>query len=181
MNSTSMRIPPPINEGRGFNSRISYIECNYREYLKNKDGGEKGIGMSATRHACGFPIPEFQRESAWTTLQKIKFIESAWLELPLGSFTHQAFSCDDNCEGVNYSGILIDGQQRLSAIQDYLEDKFKVFNLFYSELNRFERRRFSSISFPHFETSIDNLDEIKELYNRLSLGGTSHTEAQRAI
>ena len=75
---------------------------------------------------------------------------------------------------------LIDGQQRLRAIQSYLDNEFPVFNFFWKELNGLEVRRFGN--FPFAKTEIRESSEIKLklLYNRLNFAGTPHTEDQRA-
>ncbi len=174
-------IPERIDFGKTSDSTIHYLWTNYKEHLECKRTGAFKEYDESDRHACGFPIPTFQRQLVWTTDQKIKFIESLWLGLNPGSYTVHTADYERNGKAKKFSGWLIDGQQRLTAIQDYWEDKFKVFGLFYSELSREEVRRFHNIKFTHTEPSLWDEALIKHLYNRMAYGGVPHRPEDMAI
>ncbi len=176
--SIENRIPEAVNLGKFNNSVMSYIFCHYKEFNELKSNGLDLETIESDRYAMGFPIPNFQRPLVWTNQQEISLIESAWLGLPIGSFTHQHITNGaDKIE--KYSGLLIDGQQRLTTIERYINDEFKVYGAYWSELSHREQRRFKNVKFSHYETKFDSIDDIKNVYNIMALGGTPHTEADR--
>lgn len=67
-----------------------------------------------------------------------------------------------------------------TAIKKYKQDEFKVFGYYWSELDLIDQCRFNNASFPCTQISIKSLEELKEIYNALTFGGTPHTEDQRA-
>ena len=69
--------------------------------------------------------PEFQRNLVWEPLKKWRLIESILLRIPLPMFY---FS--EDLEG---RFTIIDGLQRISAIKEFMENKFSLKNLQYLE------------------------------------------------
>ena len=67
--------------------------------------------------------PEFQRHFVWNSEQKDRLIESLLLRIPLPVF----YFCEDN-EGRQ---TVVDGLQRLTTINDFMENKFPLKNLEY--------------------------------------------------
>lgn len=65
--------------------------------------------------------PGFQRKDVWSSRQKIELIESILMGLPLPIFYFK------QSEQAIY--ITVDGRQRLSAIFQYMEDKYSLSNL----------------------------------------------------
>jgi uncharacterized protein with ParB-like and HNH nuclease domain len=180
---TTSRLPKPIDLGRIYDFSLGTLWGHYEEHLeklKNNDSFVKTT--TAKRYACGYPLPYFQRPSCWTLEQKNRFIESVYLGLFIGTFcSHEAdWEGEDACP-TKFSGWLIDGQQRLLTIEEYWNDEFKVFGYFFSELTRAEKHRFSQTPLKQYKVIINDEDKIKDLYNRLALGGTSHTTEQMAV
>jgi hypothetical protein len=159
---------------------MHYLWHHMHEFEELRASGDNLITDSSDRYACGFPLPTFQRSLCWTPEQESRFIESAWLKLPIGSFTVHAMDWGKGGKAVGKSGWLIDGQQRLTTLERYWKDAFPVFGLYYSELNGAEQRRFKSIKFPHFIVDLWDEDKIRDLYDRLAFGGTAHSETDRA-
>ncbi len=140
------------------------------------------------RTVMGFVIPTWQRPLVWTEAQKVKFVESAWLGINLGTYTYQQqdFTDEKDANGKSipspYNGFLIDGQQRMSALQDYFDDKFAVFGYKWSELDVSDHRGFSmTAGFGCYIARFQTEQEMIEMYERLSFGGTPHTEADRPV
>ncbi len=129
---------------------------------------------------CGHRIPPFQRPAVWSQDQKVRFIESAWLGIHLGIYVVNRNDGWKNDRPHPMDLWLIDGQQRLRALDDYLGDVFPVFGYKWSELNKLERRRFESIPFAQATVHEANETKLRMLYDRLNFGGTPHTEDQRA-
>lgn len=125
--------------------------------------GERALGP--------FVLPPFQRPPVWSREQKVSFIESCWLGLPIGAYVVNMapdFSSP-------YDLWLLDGQQRITAILDYMADEFPVFDHNYSDLPERDKRAWGfSRVFTCLETSIEDEAELREIYNRLAYGGTPH-------
>ena len=152
-------IPPKINLGQHYNKTIACIMRG----IKKQDG-----------YVLGFKIPDFQRPLVWTLEQKIKLIESLWVGIAIGSYTVNEFY------GSEYDLIIIDGQQRLNAIESYINDDFKVYDMLYSELTIIDKRRFDNNLFPRYVTNSDDIEYLKNYYNLMNFGGTAHKESERA-
>lgn len=126
-------------------------------------------GLARRNNDGGFILPAFQRGAVWSDEQKIRFMESLILKLPVGSYcVHEDLSTAVSWE-------LLDGQQRWGAIFDYVDDKFPVFGMKYSELNEVERRYFRSLTFPVFIATGFTEEEKYEVFTRLAYGGTPNS------
>jgi len=159
--------------------------------LERFTSGEDGPHMYpwATRFVMGYPLPSWQRPLVWTQEQKIRFIESIWGDVDVGSYmVNDVYSFVSIGKSEAYfrlfSEVLLDGQQRLSALQDYLLNEFPVPDAsgvprYWRDLPRTERRRFSGFHFA--KASISSWDEahLRKAYDLRAFGGTAHTEDQR--
>lgn len=125
--------------------------------------GERPLGW--------FVLPPFQRPPVWTPDQKARFIESCWLGLPIGVFIFnrpQGYAS-------RYENWLLDGQQRVTAVLEYMADGFEVFGRTFSELTDVDHRFWDmGTSFSCLETSIDDEAKLRDVYDRLAYGGTAH-------
>lgn len=175
----NFEMPERSEMGRSRETTIFSLWDSFDNFEKNK---VENMYDFKERSACGYPIPEIQRKSVWTTEQSIKFIESAWKGLPLGTYTiHSTDWNDDGRGGVvakEFSGWLLDGQQRLTAIERYWNNEFPVLGAYWTELSLKHKRHFKSIKFTSYETPLWDFDKINELYYLLSYGGTAHDESQ---
>ena len=128
------------------------------------------------RVVMGYYLPEWQRGLVWTDAQKIALIESAWRGLSIGTYT---FNRADM--GHRFDDLLIDGQQRMNAIQDYLDDRFKVFGFLWSEVTDVDRRMWEmSVHFNSYITETTDEQYLRDYYNLTNFGGTAHKESERA-
>lgn len=144
----------------------------------------------------GYFLPEWQREFCWTEDQQIRFIESCYLGYSLGSIVVNG---GEKAWFTKYDKLLLDGQQRLTTIKNYLDNKFPVFGCYFEEVWNGQaiypegwytwqhpgeskkqltpRNHLFQISIPMIEISSVDDDELKEIYIRMNFGGTSHTES----
>lgn len=124
----------------------------------------------------GFILPEWQRGRVWSQAQSISLIESIWRGIPIGTYTY------NQCEDSNspYDGLLIDGQQRMFAIQDYIDDKFKVMGYFFSELTTYDVRDFKIRHFASYIYKSENEEDLKSYYNLMNFGGVAHKDGEQA-
>lgn len=126
-------------------------------------------------------IPKYQRDYVWTHDLKCKFIESLLLGIPMPPLF--AFTLDDsgNME-------LIDGVQRLSTIQAFIDGKFKISklelleslnNYRFSDLHPARQRKFRDLSVRIFVFSERADEGIRaDIYNRINSTGKKLTDSE---
>lgn len=163
------KMPKKLDFGSYVSSTLSMPLLQYEEW-KNKD-----IKSSGYRMVMGFKLPSWQRSFVWTEDQSIKLIESIWLGVNIGTYTFNRSYNQDQ-----YDDLLIDGQQRMKAIENYINNQFRVFDYFWSELDGVDKRSFSNCHFHSFITSKDDEEYLRNYYNLLNFSGTSHKEEERA-
>lgn len=133
----------------------------------------------AERQLLAWVLPPWQRLEVWDVARKRAFVEGIFLGLGTGSYVVHAPDWDAG--GTKpMSGWLIDGQQRISAIRDFVRDDLVIFDgVRYSDLDTItRRRRFLSQTFPYIELSYaPDEQRLKTLYERLNFGGMGHTAA----
>ena len=133
-----------------------------------------------------FYKPEFQRNSVWDQRGKSRFIESLFFEYPIP----QIFLYKE-VEKETY--MIIDGYQRITTINEFLEDKFSL-----KDVNiNFVRKKFSELPYKYQEklksTQLSSWiirqiepSDVNILYNifeRLNTGGQNlnNMEIRRAV
>lgn len=126
-------------------------------------------------------IPKYQRDYVWKRDMKSKFIESLMLGIPMPPLF--AFTLDEsgNME-------LIDGVQRLTTIQEFVNNKFKIVNielldklngLKFKDLHPSRQRKFIDLSLRIFVFSEKADAGIRaDIYNRINSSGKKLTEAE---
>lgn len=161
----SQIMPKPLDLGQHVASCIgqSMFEWKGGHYLT---GG---------RSVMGYNLPIWQRPFVWTQAQSAHLIESVWLGLNIGTYTFNR-----SHENPEFDNLLIDGQQRLKAIQDYLSGVFPVFGHHWFDLDRVDQRSFESRHFHCFITSSTDEEYLRNYYDMMNFGGTAHDEKQRA-
>lgn len=160
----------------------NYMQATLAHTLTNKKMSEEAPDFHNPQGLptlMGFVIPTWQRPLVWTKDQKVKFIESAWYGINLGTYTYQQYHYTGKAPS-KFNGYLIDGQQRMSALDDYFGDRLEVFGAKWSEVDEVDQRGFQmSRTFSCYISSFQTEEEMIEMYERLSFGGTPHTEADR--
>src|SRR5690349_10331461 len=105
------RMPDRLNLGKHYASVMAQPMMQLREW-RERPGVVNPHGL---RTVMGYCLPTWQRGLVWSRAQQIAFIESAWRGLSLGTYTYnQAY-------GSPLDNLLIDGQQRMHAIQCYID------------------------------------------------------------
>lgn len=128
-------------------------------------------------------LPPWQRPEVWTMEQKRRFIEGIFLGLGCGYYVVNGKDWGRDAQPLPMSGWLLDGQQRLCALRDFVQNGLVIFtDVTYAGLSLKEQRRFMNEGFPCFELEYTtNENALKELYDRLNFGGTPHTLEQRVL
>ncbi len=174
--------------GSSVPGKISTLYYYLRESRENPDNHSR-FRQPGVKTLMGFLIPEFQRELVWTDQQKIAFVDSARRCVPLGTYTiNLTFGHDDalrNENGVEYyygDGWLLDGQQRLNALEEFFDDKLRVHGMVWSEIAKDDQRQFlNTPNFAYYETKFVLEEQARAYYDLMNFGGTPHQEHERAF
>jgi hypothetical protein len=175
MTAALPRFPRRRFYGQHNNSMMSNMMV--QRDIMNTVLDEKGF---TGRRVLGYKLPEWQRPEVWTDDQCVRFLESIWLGVGLGTYmVNMVFGNEE------IDLILLDGQQRLRAIERYWAGELAVTGedgvaYRWDELTEQEHNHFLRIPFPWIETSYRTEEEARAAYNRHNFGGTAHTADQRA-
>lgn len=169
MTSPTPVIPEPILNGMRHDS---ILESVLGEPFETTDPRERTL--------LKFVLPPWQRPEVWEDARKRRFIEGIFLGLGTGIFVVHQPDWLPGGAMKPMGGWLLDGQQRMSAIRDFVHDELSIFDgVRYNDLDLItRRRRFLRQVFPHIEIKY-TLDEarLKTMYERLNFGGIPHTQA----
>lgn len=132
------------------------------------------------RRVLGFKIPEWQRPEVWSEAQCVAFIESVWMGSHIG-----AFMVNSVLEP-HLDQVLVDGQQRLRALERYWNDEFPLCGddgraWYWSDLICDEQAHMDRIHFPWMEVRYGDDAILRDVYNRHNFGGSPHLETERAL
>lgn len=164
-------MPKAFNLGSHYQSTMGYILVNQSDSVIAPQPG--------LRRILGFNIPTFQRGLVWSSEQQISFIESAWKGIPLGTYSLNLLPDDT---GNPLDGLVLDGQQRLNALERYLNDELPVHGYCWSEITDVDRRFFkTSVHFPHYEVISKDEMFLREYYDLMNFGGVDHKPEERAL
>jgi len=165
------RMPARMMYGGEGAPTLEHLLISARNHRQDAEAGRPFVPGT---WLLGYRLPDFQRPAVWSEAQQVRFIESAWLGLDLGRVVVTAAT------GPGWGGprdrLLIDGQQRFTALSAYFSGTLTVFGETFLTLHPRDRRRFLDITLA--TTTIDadsvNEDRLKDLYTRLNYGGTPH-------
>lgn len=167
------KMPKPIDYGKHSSSLIGAIMMNDKDHDPDFDNRE------GLRTVMGYNLPSWQRGEVWSDEQKVKFIESAWMGLGLGTYTVNVPPFDEDVPH-RLDNLLIDGQQRISAIRDYLNDELVVFGARWSEVDIPDQRRFKQTKFACYQTESTDEAYLRNYYDLMNFGGTAHRPEEAA-
>lgn len=171
----STRIPTRVLYSSGMSSMMSSLEGQIA--MRTQYQSKAGV-----RRILGFPVPSWQRGLVWTDEQCERFIQSVYKGVYLGLYVYN----DALIVAPHLDGLLIDGQQRLYAIERYLTGDLAVEgpdgNKYrFTELTDEEKAHFYRMPMGFQVVSISTEEKLKEMYNLLNFGGTPHEASQRAV
>jgi len=166
------------------NTVISELLGRLETFTSGKEGA--AAFPWAARFAMGYPLPRWQRQLKWSPEQKVTFIFSIWSGVDVGTYmvnNAYAFEADGTFRAL--SEVLLDGQQRLTALEEYVTNQFPVPDVngvprYWRELSRIERRRFGQFHFCKSTVSSWDEEKLIHAYNLRAFGGTPHEESERA-
>ena len=124
-------------------------------------------------------IPAFQRPSVWTVEQKTSLIKSILRGLPTGTYY---INRSNNSE---LNDLLFDGQQRFTAIQEFLDGSFPItleeeefywYNLSPRQLSQVENHLVQIVF-----TEFDSEDELVKFYIEMNENLSPHSKEEIQI
>jgi hypothetical protein len=174
--ATPARIPKRLFYGAGMSTMLSSMA-----ELAQRQPFHDNPAHARSRFVMGYPVPSWQRPLVWSDEQCERFIQSVYAGVYLGLFIYN----DSMHSAPHIDGLLIDGQQRLSAIERYLAGELAVegpdgLKHRWSELTAEEQAHFYRVPFGFQVVQVRDEAELRRLYNLMNFGGVGHTEEQRA-
>lgn len=177
--NSAIRMPDVdcfIDSGRVEPTRIDSLMRILDEHRHCLESGTDD-GRSAGRTVMGLPLPDCQRSPSWSRERQIAFIGALWRGDDVGRYM---LNTGD--------GAVLDGVNRLAAIETYLDGGFPVPDdagtpRYWHDLPARERRVFAGIGFPHL--AVDCRDQhamaaICRRYDRGTLAATQPADAPDA-
>lgn len=166
---------------------LEVLVGNWEKYLLDPASAQEHCPWAA-RFVMGMPVPTWMRGLDWNLGQKSRFISAVWSGGDLGSYlTNDWYESESDGRALaENSEILIDGQQRLHSLEQYLLDRLAVPDAqgqprIWSELGNGERKRFLSTIFTHVRVSSSDEVALRRTYDLCALGVVPRSFDQRAI
>jgi uncharacterized protein with ParB-like and HNH nuclease domain len=175
--------------------QLNEIEKQIREFEKDYDYNSKEIEISeilkkfrrekqyinSNESTTSIYIPDFQRKHVWDQDKQSKYIESLFLGVPMPPLFMVLKDEFANME-------LIDGVQRLSTLENFVNDKLTLSNLelldtlnglVFSQLHHSRQRKFNSLGIRYYVIN-ENADEgvFAEIFKRINTGSLILTDAE---
>jgi hypothetical protein len=111
--------------------------------------------------------PYFQRKLVWRDAHKVDFIKTILLGYPFPEIFLSRGKI--NLETMTSCSSIVDGQQRMSSIYEYIEGKFPVDGKTYQELASSEKEGFLKYEIAIIDLDLaDNDAKIIEIFQRLN-------------
>jgi hypothetical protein len=111
--------------------------------------------------------PYFQRNLVWRDIHKRDFIETILKGYPFP----QIFVArgEINVESMTSESCVVDGQQRMNAILEFVQDKFPVSGRLFSEMNQAEKEDFLKYQIPIIDLEMKATDpSVIDVFIRLN-------------
>lgn len=166
---------------------IDVLALHLEKYLADPSSAHD-CSPWAARFVMGMPVPTWARGVEWNVGQKSRFISAVWSGSDLGSYLTNGW-CEPVTVGralAENSEILIDGQQRLHSLEEYLLDRLAIPDAqgqprIWSELGNGERKRFLSTIFAHARVSSADETALRKTYDLCAQGVVRRSFDQRAV
>lgn len=153
-------------QGYRVTCEVGHIHRNLRFY--SEDYTEKVADLDLVAAMT----PEFQRDNdKWDLSRKIKFVENIMSGYPTDIILFTV-----NNDIMSDCGIL-DGQQRLTAINDWFSGKFPIYgDIFYSELQHLRRAPFTDCRLSFVIHNFSTIQDAVNFYIDINEGITHSSE-----
>ena len=166
---------------------IDVLVGQWEKYLVDPSSAREHFPWAA-RFVMGMPVTTWARGLEWNLGQKSRFITAVWSGADLGSYlTNDWYEPVIGSRALaENSEILVDGQQRLHSLEEYLLDRLAIPDAqgqprIWSELGNGERRRFLSTIFAHARVSSGEEVALRKMYDLCAQGVVSRSFDQRTF
>jgi hypothetical protein len=120
----------------------------------------------------------FQRNLVWREIHKQEFIKTILLGYPCPQIFISRGTID--VENMITTSCVVDGQQRLNAICNFIAGDFSVDGRSYQQLSGDEKSNFLKYELAVIELDLDNNDErVKDIFQRLNRTSNSLTAIEK--
>lgn len=150
---------PVTNKGTTFRQKEKY-------YIRMANSGISSL-LNMVYHSGVDMEVEYQREHVWSKADKIDLIDSIFNNIDIGKFVF--VQRDFSTDGALYE--ILDGKQRLTAITEFYEDRYKYKGFYYSELSEFDKNKFESHPIAYGYLENPNKEAIFETFIKLNTCG----------
>lgn len=173
-------IPRRVPRRRFYGEQATIMLHNLISDVPRRNRMLDAEGWTGAR-VMGYKIPEWQRDAVWTHAQEALYITSIYEGGNCGKYM-----VNSTLFNKEFDSLLIDGQQRLRAIERYIDGHVRVRGedgIEYTWLNLTdkEQRHFLRMSFDSILTPYTDLETIIAAYRMHNFGGTAHTEDDRPV
>jgi hypothetical protein len=111
--------------------------------------------------------PFFQRKLVWRLAHKVDFIKTILLGFPFPEIFLSRGSID--VETMKSTSCIVDGQQRMNTIREFLANKFAVDGKEYKDLEQTEKETFLKYEIAIIDLDLDQNDpKIIDIFKRLN-------------
>lgn len=180
-------MPRPGNTPRVSPKPLETLQFSLRRFLSSEDEVRAEFPW-AHRYVMGLPLPPWQRDLKWSAEQSQRFVTSAWTGVHLGMYlvTEPEFEPGNDVLYKPFANCVMDGQQRLHALELYFTDKLAVPDAtgrpaLWSQLESSDQRWFSRRIFDCGITPLGSEQCLRSLYDLHNFAGTPHQESERAL
>ncbi len=123
--------------------------------------------VSAMKNDALTLTPYFQRNLVWRDAHRRDFIDTILRGYPFPQIFLARGPLD--VENMTASQAVVDGQQRLNAIRDFVEGKLEVAGRQFKDLSKEEKEDFLKYEVPVIDFDLDAGDErLKDVFHRLN-------------
>jgi len=115
--------------------------------------------------------PDYQRDLVWELEDKLKLIDSIFNNVDIGKFAFIRRGYDKTLYPTPHMYEVLDGKQRMTAIMEFKEDRFKWRGFFFSELHPHDKWFFESYKISVAEIDGMTKEQIYRYFLKLNTGG----------
>jgi len=150
---------PYINKETCFRQEEKY-------YIRMLNSGIESLLYMVYNAGVDFDA-DYQRGHVWKQKDKVDLIDSIFNNIDIGKFVF--VQRDFGVKGKLYE--VLDGKQRITALCEFYEDKFKYKGFYYSELSNHDRNKFENHSIAYGYLENPNKEAIFETFIKLNTCG----------
>lgn len=143
-------------------------------HMQQVDGALHEVIFIGLKYDDQYIIPEYQRDLVWTLKQKQDFIVSVLIDNPIGDFVFKENKLD---QGATFHYTVIDGQQRINTLREFVTNQFPIEDgRYFSDLLFWDQRRIFEKRAIYYTVPEASIETEIDIYLGRNKGGTAHTE-----